>query len=195
MSILEKEAEPNPYYSCPDEQYIAEEAAQMAGDILYDRIEKKGHWQDKLKTRVMKLLWQTHLKSVVPPYDLVILIGLLFGDRHDWPFAKFSVIEELAKNYNPPKDGKIVSRGAKSFAARILEEEGGILARPRPLNVEEGNIKRNYRATIDKWFEDPIFLYLWSHKRRVHLNRHGDFSYITDKNLAAIIESCLSPDK
>ncbi|MCE7887671.1 MAG: hypothetical protein DYH13_09260 [Alphaproteobacteria bacterium PRO2] len=185
-------ASEKPTHLSDEEWFVLTEAEKIAGEILDDTVRKEKQWATKYKDRAMRLLWKCHLESITPPFGLVILVGLLFGSRQDWPAAKFSVLGALAEKFDPPEKNQKLQRGALSLAARALEQSGGILKVARELDDEKGNDKRRYEQTVKPWLHDPVFLYLWAHKRREALNRAGDFQLYLRENLTRIIKSALS---
>lgn len=155
---------------------ITEEAAEMMKTFLRADAEtpRVGQWKDKYKRDVMRLIWECHLEETAPPVDLVMLVGCLFGDRHDWPVAKFAAISFLAQNYEPVQLGQGLPEGAKTGISEILKEHGGVLKAARPLDDEAGNDERDYRRTVDTWAKEPLFLYLWAQKYDRYQTRKHD---------------------
>jgi hypothetical protein len=124
----------------------------------------------------MALLWRCNVSGHKPPVDLVMLVGCLFGKRHDWSVTKFAVINQLAKKYKPIKIGDPAPEGLKSFASKIIMEYGGTLNSARELDSKKGTMSRDYRRTIDKWLKEPLFLYLWEDKYYETLGRSRKYS-------------------
>ncbi len=145
---------------------VTEQAAKMMETFLHTngRPPKIGQWKDKYKNRAMHMLWQCHLEKIVPPVDLVMLVGCLFGDRQDWSVAKFAAISFLAQHYEPIELGQDLPEGAKTRISEIIQEHGGILKESRPLDDKAGNDQRDYRRTVDSWAKDSLFLYMWGQK-------------------------------
>ena len=145
---------------------IIEQSAEMM-DVFF-RPENKPkdcvQWQKDFKNQTMQLLWQCHFEKIVPPVDLVILTGCLLGDRHNWSYAKFAVLNFLARNYCPTKVIKELPRGTKSQISRIINECGGVLEETRKLDGSLGNEMHDYRSTFDGWVEEDLFFYIWGQK-------------------------------
>jgi len=146
---------------------IKAEAEEMMETFLIESKKPpyKAQWKKDYKNRAMHLLWKCNLHGRVPPVGLVMLVGCLFGDRHDWPVVKYAVINLLAEKYDPRTLGKKPQRGVRADAARIIREYGGTLKTPRPLDEEEDENSRNYAKTFDGWCEDSLFLEMWAKRR------------------------------
>ena len=154
------------------EKSIIEQTAEMM-DVFFhpENKPREAQWLKDFKNQAMQLLWQCHFEKIVPPVDLVILTGCLFGDRHNWSYAKFAVLNFLARNYAPTKTTKSLPRGTKSKVNRIINECGGTLEQPRKLNDASGNEARDYRKTFDGWIEEELFFYIWGQKY-LHFQQH-----------------------
>lgn len=169
---------------------ITEQAAEMMKTFLRADVKppKIGQWKDKYKRDVMRLIWECHMEEIPPPVDLVMLVGCLFGDRHDWPVSKFAAISFLAHTYEPIQLGESLPEGAKTGISEILKEHGGVLKAARPLDDEAGNDERDYRRTADTWAKEPLFIYLWAQKYdRYQARKHdrADLVAVAKEALAA----------
>lgn len=151
---------------------VIEETADMME--VYFRPENKpkttAQWEKEFKDRVMKLHWQCHFEKIEPPVDLILLTGCLFGDRHNWSYAKYAVLNYLARHYVPTKNTKDLPRGTKSKVSRIISECGGVLQSPRSLDSSKGNEKSDYRKNLDGWIEEDLFFYIWEKKYQHFVN-------------------------
>lgn len=157
---------------------ITEQAAEMMQTFLKNtrKPPRDGQWKDKYKGRVMQLLWRCQLEKKVIPVDLVVLIGCLFGERHSWSYAKFEAVTYLAQEYEPIQLGQSLPKGAKSALSKIIKKHGGELKTPRKLNDKEGNVKHDYRRTIDSWVEDSLFLDVWALKHKKYQGRKAKYN-------------------
>lgn len=173
-------------------QYITERAAEMMNTFLRTngKPPRIGQWKDKYKNSAMLLLWQCHLEGMVPPVDLVMLMGCLFGQRHDWSVAKFAAISFLAQHYEPLQSGQDLPEGAKTRLAEIIKEHGGVLKKARKLDDVAGNDERDYRRTVDSWVKEPLFLYLWAQK----YDRHQARKKYDRSNLLVAAKEALSKE-
>lgn len=174
-------------------QSITELAAEMMDTFLRTngKPPRIRQWKDKYKSRAMYLLWKCHLEEVSPPVDLVMLVGCLFGERHDWPVAKFSAVNFLAQEYEPIELGQKLPEGAKSGVSAIIKEHGGIQKKARDLDDVAGNNDRDYRRTMDSWIEDPLFIYLWAQKFDKNQNRKSRRSDHDRAELLAVVKKAL----
>lgn len=184
-----------PYHLDEGERAIIEEAELLIAE--YSKLDtapkspkgKKPHTVSEIKNRALALLWKCHLETIRPPENVIILFGILLGRRQDWPAAKFAVIDALAEKYDPPHDGEAFVRGTLRAAAQAYEEFGGLLQKSRKLDSAKGNENHRYEQTVRPWLSDPVFKALWAHKRRIFLNRSGDFYMSIRQNLLEIVEA------
>jgi len=98
-------------------------------------------------------------------------VGCLFGERHNWSYAKFEAVTYLAQDYEPIQPGQDLPEGSKTHVSKIIKKHGGVLKRARKLNNKSGNFERDYRRTVDSWIADPLFLYLWARKHKKYEER------------------------
>lgn len=171
---------------------ITEEAERLVMGLLEGKAVKRGQWADKYKKSAMHLLWRCYAEGVPPPHGLVILIGILFGDRYDWQDAKFYVARALAEEFDPPEDGQNLPRGAQALAAKTLEECGGLLKTQRPLDAAAGNVSRSYPKTAKALLDDPILITLWRYFRtpmKVHSPKAAIYA---KENIKRIVEDIVS---
>ncbi|MCC6598104.1 MAG: hypothetical protein IT559_04890 [Alphaproteobacteria bacterium] len=157
---------------------ITDQAAEMMKTFLkkHRKPPRDGQWKDKYKSRVMELLWKCQYTKTTVPVDLVVLIGCLFGERHSWSYAKFEAVTYLAQEYEPIQLGQDLPKGAKSALSKIIKKHGGELKTPRKLNDKAGNVKHDYRRTIDSWIEDPLFLHVWGLKHKKYQGRKAKYN-------------------
>ena len=165
---------------------ITEQAAEMMKTFLKrtKKPPRDGQWKDKYKSNAMRLLWRCQLEKVVAPVDLVVLVGCLFGKRHNWSYAKFEAVTYLAQNYKPIQLGQDLPKGSKTHISKIIKKHGGALKTARKLSDKVGNVGRDYRRTVDSWIEDPLFLYLWARKYEKYQNYKAKYNYDELLNVA-----------
>lgn len=167
---------------------IVEETENMM-DVYFrpgNKPKTTAQWEKEFKDRVMKLHWQCHFEKIEPPVDLILLTGCLFGDRHNWSYAKYAVLNFLARNYVPTTNTKDLPRGTKSKVGRIISECGGVLKSPRSLNLSNGNEKSDYRKTLNGWVKEELFFYIWE-KKHQHFMDHP-----VDAGAIQVAQSALS---
>lgn len=168
---------------------ITEEAERLVMELLEGKTDKSNRqWADKYKKSAMCLMWACHTEQIPPPHGLVILVGLLFGDRHDWQPAKFHVARALAEEFDPPEDGQALPRGAQALAAKTLEECDGLLKTPRPLDDEAGNDSRSYQKTARALLADPILITLWRYFRKPMKVHSPKMRIYAKENINRIVE-------
>ncbi|MBL1148322.1 MAG: hypothetical protein HND56_07955 [Pseudomonadota bacterium] len=145
---------------------IATKAAEMM-QVYYGRVRKPrdtAQWQNRFKEQAMQLMWECHFKQIPPPLDLVFLTACLFGKKHSWSYAKFAVLNFLAKQYPPTKEVKDLPRGTKTKVHRIIEECDGVQMQGRKLDKAGGNEARDYRRTLEGWLKEELFFMVWEAK-------------------------------
>lgn len=145
---------------------ITEEAAEMMALFLKPEANqpKAVQWKNQYKSQAMRLLWRCNLERITPPVDLVVLVGCLFGERHNWSYAKYAAATFLAMLHAPIPAEEPLPEGLKSRTARVIEKCGGDLKKQRKVDAYMGNVERDYRKTLDGWRKDPLFNYVWAQK-------------------------------
>lgn len=150
----------------PTKAYILDSIVSEASEMMHTFFHPPkrildAQWQDQYKKRAMKLLWQCHSENITAPVDLVCLVGCLFGERHNWPYAKFAVVNYLALNYSPMASTKEFPRGLKSRINEIIVECGGSKKLPKHTVLDP---RSDYRRNIDSWLKDEAFMQMWAFK-------------------------------
>jgi hypothetical protein len=171
------------------ENLVTREAAKMMKAFLKPKTQEKRpvQWADQYKGHAISLLWRCNLEKITPPVDLVMLIGCLFGERHNWSYAKYAAATFLALHHAPIPAEKTLPEGLQSRAARVIEKSGGTLKKLRKMDAYKGNIKRDYRQTLDGWRDEPLFNYVWQQKYNKNQDRQmSPHKLFRDEALEAI---------
>tara|TARA_B100000780_G_C21125909_1_gene456853 strand:+ start:3755 stop:4321 length:567 start_codon:yes stop_codon:yes gene_type:complete len=130
------------------------------------------NWRSHYRDELLKLIIKCEENNLYPLPDCVVelarqLLGKTRGGVQ--PSPKYLVLEKIAEKYDPPAEGQALQQGIISYAAKVLEDAGGLR---RTTFTQAG--KPDYRQSVRPWFKEEAFIKEWRLKRARNKNREED---------------------